>query len=605
MTERNLSPKPELSLVGEAKEPMLEQRQRPYFAVYDQPTRLDGKLYRAGTWYHNLKQAGSDDQIPVDHWICAPLYVEAETVNSEDGSIGRLLRFAYRGRRIEWVMPMELLAGKGDEVLKALMRQGLDIEYNQRRHIAPYLASHHSLERVLATTTKPGWHESGAFVLPSRIIGGDGVRFQESGRAASLFTTKGDLAQWQTRVAHYCVGNPVLIVSVCCALAGPLLAKVGVNGGGIHLVGDSSSGKSLAQLVAASVWGNPSTFAASWDVSKGGVEIEAASRNDTLLILDEIKRADPKRVQEMAYAIANGMGKSTMTRERESRSKLTWRVLALSSGERSLSEHAALSGMGGSHAGAELRLVDVNAGTRPYRAFDDVHGLTGQEFHRTLSDAVGRYYGHLGPAFVEQLLRLEEEQLYIDFQTLRDTFKSDSSQASRVADRFALMALAGELAICFQVLDWSAGTAANACRRLFKEWHATVGDGNAEDRQILRGIADFIALHGDSRFSDVRAQHANLTVRDRAGFYEVNAEKRLYLFNSPALLEAASGYGKDRILNTLVAVGALAKTDHEMGVSRRTKRYRTPGGGNSRFYVIDPDLLEQEACSPEIEGDRQ
>lgn len=145
---------------------MPEQRQRPYFAVYDQPTRLDGKLYRAGTWYHNLKQAGSDDQIPVDHWICAPLYVEAETVNSEDGSIGRLLRFAYRGRRIEWVMPMELLAGKGDEVLKALMRQGLDIEYNQRRHIAPYLASHHALERVLATTTKPGWHEHSRAIVP-------------------------------------------------------------------------------------------------------------------------------------------------------------------------------------------------------------------------------------------------------------------------------------------------------------------------------------------------------------------------------------------------------------------------------------------------------
>ncbi|MBN0315118.1 DUF927 domain-containing protein, partial [Pseudomonas aeruginosa] len=96
----------------------------------------------------------------------------------------------------------------------------------------------------------------------------------------------------------------------------------------------------------ASVWGNPATFAASWDISKGGVEIEAASRNDTVLILDEIKRADPKRVQEMAYLIANGTGRSTMTREREGRAKLTWRVLALSSGERSLSEHAAMGGNG-------------------------------------------------------------------------------------------------------------------------------------------------------------------------------------------------------------------------------------------------------------------
>ncbi len=585
-----------LTLVGDPKAPEPEKLDRPRFAVYEHTCTIEGKAYKAGTWYHGVKQSGPEEKaIPVDHWICAPLNVEAETVNSEDGSIGRLLSFHYRGRRIEWVMPMEALAGKADEVMKALMRQGLAIEYHQRRHIAPYLASHHAPELVIATTTKPGWHESGAFVLPSRVIGGDNVRFQDSGRAANIFTCKGTLSGWQDQIAARCLGNPVLILSVCCALAGPLLAKVGVNGGGIHLVGDSSSGKSLAQLLAASIWGNPGTFAASWDVSKGGVEIEAASRNDTVLILDEIKRADPKRVQEMAYAIANGMGKSTMTREREGRAKLTWRVLALSSGERSLSEHAAIGG-NGAHAGAELRMVDVNAGTRTHRAFDDVHGMTGQEFHRVLNDAVTQHYGHLGPMFVEALIA-QPKELYSAFAQVRKTFETESSQAGRVADRFAIMALAGELAIEHNLLGWPTGSATRACLLLFNEWLARMGDGNAEDRQILRGIADFIALHGDSRFSDVRAEHANLTVRERAGFYEVNDDKRLYLFNTPALLEAASGFGKERIVRTLVSAGALAKVDEETKGSRRTKKYRTPGGGSSRFYVIDPDLLESEGES--------
>ncbi|PKQ40634.1 RNA helicase [Pseudomonas sp. YY-1] len=587
--------KADLSLVGEPTAPAPDKLERPRFAVYDEDTTVEGRLYRAGTWYHAVKNSGPDEKpVPVDHWICSPLHVQAETVNSEDGSIGRLLCFLYRGRRIEWVMPMELLAGKGDEVMRALMRQGLNIEYHQRRHLAPYLSSHHEPERVIATTTKPGWHESGVFVLPSRVIGNGDVRFQDSGRAVNLFTSKGTLASWQSAVATYCAGNPVLILSVCCALAGPLLAKVGVNGGGVHLVGDSSSGKSLAQLIAASVWGNPGTFAASWDVSKGGVEIEAASRNDTVLILDEIKRADPKRVQEMAYAIANGMGKSTMTREREGRAKLTWRVLALSSGERSLSEHAAMSG-NGAHAGAELRLVDVNAGTRTFRAFDHVHGMTGQEFHRVLSDAVAQHYGHLGPAFVEHLLgHPEHSDLLAGFRELRETFRTESSQAGRVADRFAIMALAGEQAIARKLLHWPAGTAADACRQLFGEWLARMGDGNAEDRQILRGIADFIALHADSRFSDVRAEHANVTVRDRAGYYEVNDDKRLYLFNSPGLLSAASGFGKERIVRALAAADALAKMDEETNGSRRTKKYRLPGEGSARFYVIDPDRLEND-----------
>ena len=582
-----------LSLVGDPAAPAPEKLERPRYAVYENYRTIEGRTYKPGTWYHGLKQSGPDEKaIPVDHWICAPLNVEAETANSEDGTIGRLLSFSHRGRRIEWVMPMEALAGKGDEVLKVLMGRGLVIEHHQRRQIVPYLASHQSPELVIATTTKPGWHESGAFVLPSRVIGGDNVRFQDSGRAANIFTDKGSISGWQTEISTRCLGNPVLILSVCCALAGPLLAKVGVNGGGVHLVGDSSSGKSLAQLLAASVWGNPGSFAASWDVSKGGVEIEAASRNDTVLILDEIKRADPKRVQEMAYAIANGMGKGTMTREREGRAKLTWRVLALSSGERSLSDHAAIGG-GGAHAGAELRMVDVNAGTRTHRAFDDVHGLTGQDFHRVVNDAVAQHYGHVGPAFVESLIH-KPEDLHSAFRQVREAFGTESSQAGRVADRFAIMALAGESAIRRNLLNWPKGTAIKACRLLFNEWLLTTGDGNAEDRQILRGLADFIALHGDSRFSDVRAEHANLTVRERAGFYEVDDDKRLYLFNTPALLEAASGFGKERILRALLGASAIVKIDEEAKGSRRTKKYRTPGGGSSRFYVIDPERLENE-----------
>ncbi len=451
--------------------------------------------------------------------------------------------------------------GKGDEVLKVLLSRGLVIEHHQRRQIVPYLASHQSPELVIATTSKPGWHESGAFVLPSRVIGGDNVRFQDSGRAANIFTSKGTVDGWQAEIAARCVGNPVLILSVCCALAGPLLAKVGVNGGGVHLVGDSSSGKSLAQLLAASVWGNPGAFAASWDVSKGGIEIEAASRNDTILILDEIKRADPKRVQEMAYAIANGMGKGTMTREREGRAKLTWRVLALSSGERSLSDHAAIGGSN-AHAGAELRMVDVNAGTRAHRAFDDVHGLTGQEFHRVVSDAVTQHYGHVGPAFVESLIQ-HPEDLHSAFRQVREAFATESSQAGRVADRFAIMALAGESAIRRKLLKWPKGTAVKGCQTLFNEWLQTMGDGSAEDRQILRGISEFIALHSDSRFSDIYAEHANVTVRERAGYYQVDSDKRLYLFNNPGLTEAASGFSQARIVRALIGVNALVQWDSE------------------------------------------
>lgn len=592
MSDQKREQQSHLALVGQPTAPEIDTLERPSYAVYEGQTMVDGKLFKAGTWFHGIKQGQGDDiGQPFDLWICAPLHVDAETVNSDDGSVGRLLHFKHRGRVVEYVMPMEALAGKGEEVLKALFRQGLKVEYHQRRYVPAYIASHHDLKRVLATTTKPGWHDtSGAFVLPSKILGGQDVRFQDSGKGAHLFSERGTLESWQSELAYYCQGNPVLILSVCCALAGPLLSKVGVNGGGVHLVGDSSSGKSLAQSIAASVWGDPSRFAASWDMSRGGIEIEASSRNDTVLILDEIKRADPKRVQEMAYAIANGTGKGTMTREREGRPKLYWRVLALSSGERSLSEHAAISG-NAAHAGAELRMVDVNAGTRTYRAFDDVHGMSGATFHRKLTTATAHHFGIVGPVFVERLIKeTDPDVFYQRFAEVRDGFGAEGPQAGRVADRFAIIGFAGELAITYGLLPWKADTAASACRQLFEEWLLTVGDGNAEDRQILSALSDFIAMHGDSRFSDIAANLPNPNVKHRAGYYEIEGLKRLYLFNRASLSEAASGYGRERVIRTLETYGVLAKVDY----GRNQKNYRLPGGGSTRFFVIDPDKLDAE-----------
>lgn len=583
-----------LTLVTEAETPTDTQigQERPYYAVYDCPTFVDGKPFSAGTWLHTVKHGAPNSKgIEVDQWLCAPLHIEADTISSDDGSVGRLLRFTNKhGQPVEWVMPMELIAGSGEELLKVVFRQGLVADYGLRRSIPAYVANNQSPRPILATTCKTGWHKSGAFVLPNNVLGGSDVRYQDSGKAAAIFSNQGSLEAWQKEVAALCVGNPVLILSVCCALAGPLLAKVGVNGGGVHLVGDSSSGKSLAQLVAASVWGNPNVFAASWDISKGGVEIEAASRNDTILILDEIKRADPNKVQEMAYAIANGIGKSTMTREREGRAKLSWRVLALSSGERSLSEHAAIAG-NSAHAGAELRMVDVDAGNRKYRAFDYLHGMDGESFHRMLTLACTNHYGHTGVMMVTHLLKQAKKEWFVAaFVEQRKAFDTESAQAGRVADRFAVMALAGELAIGYGILPWPVGAAQAACKLLFNEWLLRVGDGNTEDRQISKAIADFIAVHGDSRFSDIDSKYASTHINNRAGYYLINGDKRFYLFNTPALREAAQGYSQERILRTLETSHALMMASE----GRRQKQYRLHGGGHARFFVIDPDKLEHE-----------
>ncbi|CAM4068856.1 DUF927 domain-containing protein [Pseudomonas wadenswilerensis] len=591
---------PENNVINLRPEAPKVEPDRPCWGVYEHwVTNEKGRRLKPGVYWHGFKRSASDDDgddkadRPItDEWIATPVTVAARTTNSDDGSEGRFLRLLTDSGPKEWIIPMEVFGGSGEDARRTLFGMGVIIALKKRGQFMEYLLDQRPAE-VFATTCRPGWHESGAFVLPGRTIGSDKVRYQASAKGQNLFSVRGSLDGWKVEVAAKCEGNPVLTLAIGCALAGPLLSLVGVLGGGVHLVGDSSSGKSLAQLIGSSVWGDPGIFAASWDMTKGGLEIEASSRNDTMLPLDEIKRADPKRVQEMAYSLANGQGKGTMTRDREARGKLSWRLLALSSGERSLSEHAAISG-NAAHAGAELRMVDVNAGTRTHRAFDELHGLEGADFHRQLTVAVGANHGHIGPAFVERLLASDDRPgLLEDFAGIRAQFAEDNAQAGRVADRFAVIALAGEMAIAYGLLPWTPGTALADCQLLYGEWLSRVGGGNAEDRQILAGILDFIDKHGSSRFSDVEDQSPDAKVFNRAGYWEVIGTKRLYLFNKSALTEAAHGHGLARVVKALEGAGAIAKHDTDRD-SRRTKKYRLPAGGSARLYVIDPDAMDSE-----------
>lgn len=592
---------PDTNVINLRPEAPKVEPDRPCWGVYEHwVTNEKGRRLKPGVYWHGFKRSSGDDDgdedkadRPItDEWIATPVTVAARTTNSDDGSEGRFLRLFTDSGPKEWIIPMEVFGGSGEDARRTLFGMGVIIALKKRGQFMEYLLDQRPAE-VFATTCRPGWHESGAFVLPGRTIGSDKVRYQASAKGQNLFSVRGSLEGWKVEVAAKCAGNPVLTLAIGCALAGPLLSLVGVLGGGVHLVGDSSSGKSLAQLIGSSVWGDPGIFAASWDMTKGGLEIEASSRNDTMLPLDEIKRADPKRVQEMAYSLANGQGKGTMTRDREARGKLSWRLLALSSGERSLSEHAAISG-NAAHAGAELRMVDVNAGTRTHRAFDELHGLEGADFHRQLTVAVGANHGHIGPAFVEKLLASDDRPgLLEDFAGIRAQFVEDNAQAGRVADRFAVIALAGEMAIAYDLLPWSPGTALADCQLLYGEWLSRVGGGNAEDRQILAGILDFIDKHGSSRFSNVEDQTPDSKVFNRAGYWEVVGTKRLYLFNKSALTEAAHGHGLARVVKALEGAGALAKHDTDRD-SRKTKKYRLPAGGSARLYVIDPDAMDSE-----------
>lgn len=574
-------------IVPEAVAPAIE---RPCYRVYEHTITLDGVKLRPGVWYHGQsldKQSG--EYLPFDEWLCGPLHVEAVTRNEgQDGDYGRLLRFRNADRReLTWAMPNELLAGKPDSILSVLLGMGLDIDYQRRAKVCQYIAAQYPKDRVIAATST-GWHTRELFIMPRQNIGKGKAIFQSEAANGDDYRQGGTLEGWQDSIGAKCEGNPLLALGVCASLAGPLLYHVQRQGGGFHIVGDSSTGKSSTVLAGASVWGNGEDFKRTWRATGNGLEGIASQRNDTLLALDEIGEADPREIGSVVYAMANGTGKARANRNGSARAAKRWRVMLLSSGELGLS---ALMAEGGkrSRAGQEIRLLDIPA-RRAFGTWDNLHGMTGgREFSDAIQLASVTHYGHAGPQFIRKLLELgEQDGLPALLAQFCAQYPSTSGQESRAAERFALVAMAGELAISFGILPVPAGAVRNAMLELFEVWRAGRGQGPSEDRQILRAIADFIARHGDTRFSS--ADDPEGEARDRAGYWEDSPTGRLYLFNRPGLEEAAKGYDLGRVVLALESVGAIAK--REPGRAQATKRL--PSGRKEKLYWIDAARLEPE-----------
>ncbi|MFH7325950.1 DUF927 domain-containing protein, partial [Desulfurivibrio sp. C05AmB] len=467
----------------------------------------------------------SDEPDAAPLWISAPLHVRAMTRNEHGESWGRLLEFTDPdGRRHDWACPLELLAGDGLEFRKVLMAQGLRVAPGSkaRQLLAHYVQIAPTDARCLCTD-RPGWHGA-AYVLPGQTIGeqpGERVLLQTTGEPPRL-RQAGTVEGWRENLARYCVGNTRLVVAVSASFAAPLLNLTGDESGGLNLVGSSSTGKTTALRVAATVWGGPD-YVNRWRATDNGLEAVAAVHNDGLLILDELAQIDPRRAGEVAYMLANGTGKHRARRDGMARTAATWRLLFLSAGEVGLADHMMEAGRR-VKAGQEVRLADIPADAGAgFGLFEELHGFTSAgAFADHLAEQAGKHHGTAIIDHLARLTKIDPAQIKAAFDHLRADFISENvpadadGQARRVAARLALIAAGGELAQ--PTTGWPKGEAIKGAAACFAAWlNRRGGAGSQEEAAALSQVRHFIESHGESRFKDLDG-HDGRTIHQRAGY---------------------------------------------------------------------------------------
>ena len=423
---------------------MKEERRR---SIVPNQTEFDGpyKELECGEWHAADWGIYREGQYGSKEYACSHAILPVERlVNIDTGEVKLKLAFKRPGKDKKWqttIVGKDVLATS--RTIVQLATQGISVTSSTAGALVDFLNDIENLNYDVIPESKSigrlGYIEGEGF---SPYV--DDLVFDGDASFRNLYGTvqpKGYFTEW-IRIAKECRGMSVTArILMAASFASPLLSIVGSLPFFVHLWGvDSGTGKTVALMLAASVWGNPAvgSYVQTFNGTQVSQERTAAFLNHLPVCLDELQLTKNGKGQSNfdVYQLAQGVGRSRGRRQGGIDAAPTWSCCFLTTGESPLT--SASSG-----AGAVNRVIDIEC-TAGSAVITDGHRIAG---------ALKSNYGYAGQIFVEKLYESDKvldiiREMYQD--TFRELCAGDSTEKQAMAA--AAVIVADQLA-CHWIFD--------------------------------------------------------------------------------------------------------------------------------------------------------
>lgn len=460
-----LTPAPYEALYKFHKEPFVHATKMAELAAYADSMKFKGFKAMYKRYVESLKvQSGTVYIDNVTNFSGQPLELNAGDWEADDSGIFRKNGFNDEMACPHPILPVERLVNidTGEEKLKLAFRKGAI----WRRMIISktVLANANKVTELAGSGIAVTSQNARAFVqyisdlenlnfdiIPERKCIGrlgyipeegfspfvEGLIFDGDANFKALFSTvrsHGSEEAWLDIAREVRGMSSTARIILAASFASVLLEPLNCLPFFVHLWGvDSGTGKTVALMVAASVWGDPTVgaYIKTFDGTVVGMEKTAAFLNSLPFCLDELQLAkDSKgRNQFDVYKLAQGVGRTRGNRAGGVDLTPTWRNCILTTGESPLTGTA-------SGAGAVNRVIDIECKSSNVVIKDGMR----------ISAAVKRNFGFAGKKFVECLYKPGVTDAITE--RYRDLFRtlSDRDTTEKQAMAAAAIVLADELA---------------------------------------------------------------------------------------------------------------------------------------------------------------
>lgn len=342
--------------------------------------------------------------------ICShPIFPTLRYVNIETGS--ELLNISYKldGQWKELKLIDRKLISQAKSIV-ALSEYGLDITSENAKEIVNYLSTVDHLNRDIIprreTVKHLGWVDGRGF---SPYI--DGVDYDSGGKFEDAFRAvhvKGSFEEWK-RIAGQIMDDPQCLparIVLAASVASPLLRWTAQQPFIVHLwSSESGTGKTIATMLAASVWADPELgkYVRSMNATKVANEQLAGFCNNMPMIMDELQTVQRNTdFDDIIYMLAEGTGKARGSKDGGLREQPHWMNTIITNGEQPISTN--------SRAGAVNRVISIEA--------DGEIIPGGKQAMSEFADGLRANYGNAGIKIINRILKTKghEEAIKNEYQ---------------------------------------------------------------------------------------------------------------------------------------------------------------------------------------------
>ena len=373
-----------------------------------------------------LINGGADSVVEV---ACThPILPVERYINVDDGLERVVLAFVKDRSWKRTVSQISKISDRG-KIVTELADQGVAVTSGNAALLVQYLYDvlNSNLKTIpqSASIGRFGWMEMDGKMEFSPYTEGlkfDGERSSDKNEFAAV-RSQGSFEKWKAAVLEARKRSPIVKVLLAASCAAPVLKLIEKLPFFVHLWGTSGTGKTVALLVALSIWGDPGEgrLLRTFNSTMVGMEREAAFAGNLPIGFNELQVTKGRTdFDQIIYMLCEGIGKVRGNVAGGIDRVAEWRTVFLTNGEQPITSFS-------SGGGAKNRVFEIEC---TEDIFEDAPAI---------ADCVRASFGHIGPLLIDYLKSAPREVLKASYEAAYSALEPYAEKKQRDSGAMILL----------------------------------------------------------------------------------------------------------------------------------------------------------------------